>query len=194
MKHTLAIVVFLVTALWVGSALAGGFHPSRVKLLIHGEQELEEGRTALLYNFIPSPNLKTGFHPLAYVSLQAKPFKWLSLEPTLGFNFSAEEPIFSMHVALQTEKFWSWTDLEYRIPSKAGYCFSQVEMKVSDWFHTGFEAEGWGVFKDASSWSYGGGPNMLLRMGKIGVDFALHARHLDDRTAPEFYLRTHLFL
>ena len=194
MRRRLLIFVFLTLLCGSGTAFADGFHPSRARLLIHGRQELKQGRTALQYHFIPAPNLSAGISPLAYTGFEVKPVRWLALEPALGYNFSAEEPVFSLRVTPKIGRFWSWTDLEYRRPSGCGYWFSQAEIKVRDWFHTGIEGEGWGVIGDSGSWTYGAGPDILLRFGKLGADIALHARYLDGRTAPEFFLRTHLFL
>jgi hypothetical protein len=190
----ITFVAVLITALWAGTALADGFHPSRTRLLFHSKQELKEGG-ALLLHFLPSGNLSAGVLPRAYFSYQHKlGAEWFKLEPTLGYYFPDEEPIFSVRFAPEVGRFWSWTDLEYQRPSGSGYWFSQVEMKARDWFHTGFEGDGWGVVGDGDSWSHGAGPNILLRFGKMGGDFALHARYLEGQTAPELFLRIHVFL
>ena len=194
MRRRLLISIFLTLLLGSGTALADGFHPSRIRLLIHGRQELKQGRTALQYHFIPSADFSAGIFPRAYMGFEVKVFDELTLEPTLGYNFSADEPIASLRITPKLGRFWSWTDLEYQRPSGCGYWFSQVEMKARDWFHTGFEGEGWGVVGDGGSWSHGAGPDILFRFGKVGADLALHARYLNGRTAPEFFLRTHLFL
>ncbi len=170
------------------------FHPSRARLLFHGAQNIDNV-AQLRAHFIPSGNLMNGLSPLVFLGAGMKPADWIDIEPALGWTFGNNEPILSLRLCPAFGKFYVWADAEINLPSKNGYWFAQADYKILDWLHAGIESEGFGGnYEDGSSWSHGGGPNVLLRLGKMGVDTALHIRDLDHSVRPEFLMRFHVFL
>ena len=169
------------------------FHPSRARLLVHSEYDVND-ETHLRVNFIPAGNLLAGIAPLAYLGLGWQATSWLDIEGTLGWCFKANEPIVSTRLTFKIDDFYSWIDLEIQLPGESGYWFAQAEYKLLDWIHVGVEGEGWGSYIGETPWSNGGGPNLLFRLGKVGLDLALHVRELGDSVKPEFFARVHLFL
>jgi hypothetical protein len=193
MKHLLIIAILLTIPY---SAKAETFHPSRVRLLVHGSYQLNEV-LQLQAHLIPAGNLLAGLAPISYLGVNYKPTNWLAIELDTGWNFKADEILFSVKPCLEYKKFWLWAEVDAQFPSYSGYWFVQVQYKITGWLHAGIEGEGWGNFSDSATWSHGGGPNLLFRLGKhVGVDLTIHARDLpndDIGVRPEFFLRTHLF-
>ncbi|MFA6130917.1 MAG: hypothetical protein WC730_01490 [Patescibacteria group bacterium] len=187
------IAFFLFFVLSSPQAYAGEtFHPSRVRLLIHGGYNVGE-TTRVQFHFIPAGNLLGELAPLGYLGLSVKPAPWLGVEPVVGWAWGPDEPIASIRLAPDFGPVYGWFDGEIRFPSYGGYWFGQMEYRVSKWLHTGIEGEGWGDFDDGG-WSQGGGVNVLGRFEKTGLDLAIHVRDIDSKVKPEFVLRFHLFL
>ena len=169
------------------------FHPSRMRLLVHGGYDLSE-TTRLEFRFIPAGNLLGELAPITLLGAKFKVAGWLLVEPYVGWKTASNEPLVSLTFNPSFDKLWAWTEVDVVFPSWGGYWFVQVEYKFAEWFHAGLEGEGWGNYKDAESWSHGGGANALFRFGKIGMDLAVHLRGLQGVVKPEFFLRVHLFL
>lgn len=190
------ILAVLAAAMFLSSVNARAddeFHPSRVRLLIHSDFQVND-EVHLRVNFIPAGNLLAGLAPLAYLGLGWQATSWLDIEGTLGWCFKANEPIVSTRLSLNFGDFYAWGDLELQLPGENGYWFLMAEYKLLDWIHVGVEGEGWGSYIGNAPWSNGGGPNILFRFGKVGLDLVIHVRDLNDSVKPEFFLRAHLFL
>jgi len=169
-------------------------HPSRVRLLIHGKVSLTES-VGLSGHFIPAPNLLGEVAPLTFLELNWTPVSWLTISPTVGWAFKPDEVIVSLRLNPKYKKLWGWIDMEVRPQSLAGYWFAQVEYQCLDWLHVGVEEESWGNFEEWEGFSHGGGPNILLRFGRFGIDLTVHARDISENgLGAEFFLRAHLFL
>lgn len=169
------------------------FHPSRVRLLVHGALALDD--TEIVYLFVPAGNLVGQVAPFAYLGLKQKPTRWLGVEGNGGWSFGDDEPIAALSLSPSFGSFWAWTLTEVQLPSTRGYWMVELEYRLRPWLHAGIEGEGIkGSFSGAERWSNGGGPNLLFRLGKVGVDLAIHARDKESDVRPEFFLRTHLFL
>lgn len=170
------------------------FRPSRVRLLMHASRPVKD-YGEFRAHFIPAGNLIGDNSPHLYLGYGWKPVGWLDVEPVAGWDFGQDEPIASVRLTPSYGRFYGWVDGEIQFPSHAGYGFVQVDYKFLPWLHTGAEAESWGDSDDGSTWSHGGGPNLLFRLGaKAGVDLAIHIRKQDDSVKPEFVTRFHLFL
>lgn len=193
-RACLWVFFLLLTFLFSMNVLANDtFDPSRVRLLMHGHHDFQND-TQLRIHFIPAGNLLGEVAPLAYLGYGFKLAKWLDVEPTVGWTFGNDEPIVSLRLVPNASDLWAWLDLELQPKTKNHYWFAQVDYKFFDWLHAGFEGEGWGDLEKSETISYGGGPNLLFRMDKVGFDFAVHGRRLNDSFKPEFVLRCHLFL
>jgi hypothetical protein len=188
-----ALTAFAAMMLLSISVQADDFHPSRARLLLHSEYQVnDEARVRV--NFIPAGNLLTEIAPLAYLGLGWQATEWLDIEGTIGWCFRGSEPIFSLRLSTNADDFYSWGDIELQLPSENAYWFLMVEYKLLDWIHLGIEGEGWGNCIDNTPWSNGGGPNLIFQFGRVGLDLALHVRDLNDSVKPEFFGRVHLFL
>jgi len=171
----------------------GDFHPSRVRLLLHGALDVSETLQPRVH-FIPATNLRAEITPVLFLGLGWQAWKHLNIEPVLGYHFGNESPILSLRLAPKIWRLEGWVDIEVQIPSWKGYVFANLDFKIlGKYLQAGVEYESWGDYTDSSSWSHGGGPNVLLRFGMLGVDLALHIRELEERVRPEFFLRVHLF-
>jgi len=170
-------------------------HPSRVRLLIHGNVPLTEN-VGLSGHFIPAPNLLGEVAPITFLEVNWKLASWLTISPTVGWAFKPDEVIASLRLSPKYKNFWGWVDMEIRPQSLAGYWFVQAQYQCLPWLHVGLEEESWGNFEEWDKFSHGGGPNVLLRFGQhFGIDLALHARDVPENgVGAEFFLRAHLFL
>ncbi len=189
----LVFIVILLSVLTYSSvAKADTFSPSRVKLLVHGTHEFSPEMNIAAHLIIP--NLRTGTAPNVYLEFNWTPTPYITVTPCLGWHFGKDEVITSVRLAPKYQNFWSWVDLEFNPKTKSGYWFVQAEYKVLSWMNVGAEEESWGDFHKFSSFSHGGGPNVLLQLSKyVWVDLALHARELNQVVRLEFYLRFHVF-
>lgn len=188
------MALFAATLLFTSTARAeDAFHPSRVRLLVHGGLDLNED-ARLEFRFIPAGNLIGELAPISYFGAKFKATDWLGIETYAGWAFKPDEPLVSLTLNPHIDNLWAWTEIDLRMPSYDGYWFAQLDYQILDWLHAGVEGEGWGNYESGSSWSHGGGPNLLFRFGKVGVDIAVHARELEDSVKPEFFMRAHLFL
>lgn len=189
----LALMVFLGSMLCSGKAEADTFHPSRVRLLLHGSYQFDD-TLGISGHFIPAGNLMGELAPLAYMTVDWTPTPYLTISPCLGWSFKPDEVIASLRLTPQYKDFYGWVDFEVRPQSWFFYWFAQAEWKATNWLHFGAEEESWGGFEEFTLASHGGGPNILFRFGQyVGIDLALHARHLDGNVKPEFFFRFHLF-
>lgn len=169
------------------------FHPSVVKMLAHGGVDL--GKVIRLdAMFVPSGNLVNGFYPSLYLGATLRATKWLDITANAGWLFTPDEPIVSLMLSPYVGKFWAFAELDVYTTSKSGYYFVEAEYKLTDWLHIGAESDGWGNYESGAEWDYGGGPNLLLRFGKIGLDFTVYSRKRGDLAAEEFQTRVHFFL
>jgi hypothetical protein len=199
-KLILSVLLILVVVFSLNNLFAQGFHPSRVRLLAHASAPLADSSDLdVRFHFIPAGNLIGGLAPIAYLGLGIKPTSWLDVESVLGWNFGADEVIGSVRISTNFKKIWSWTDFELRPASGEEYWFSQIDYQLTDIFHVGIEAEGWGNFLRLEESSNGIGPNFLIRFKQMGYDLAIHWRQKDDDDKkfvikPEFFLRVHFFL
>lgn len=194
MRVVVGMVIVLVSFASVASAQADEtFHPSRVRLIFYGETELSD-YVDLKSQFIPSGNLIGELSPWLFLGLGLEPSDWLKMEAHTGWVFGNDEP----HVAVMLNPHfgdaWAWMEMALQLPSLESYWFAQVDYQILDWLHAGVEGEGWGSYEDASSWSQGGGPNILFRLGNFGLDLAVHARDVEGTVKPEFVVRTHVSL
>ncbi|MFH1252713.1 MAG: hypothetical protein V1664_00045 [Candidatus Uhrbacteria bacterium] len=172
----------------------GAFHPSRVRLLIHGGVDIGE-KSQLQLDFIPAGNLLGEVAPLTHLGVNIEPVKGLGVKPVIGWAFGNDEPILAIQLSpVFADRIYGWGDVELQLPSQSGYWFAQADYELTDHIHAGVEGEGWGLFSDGSSWSNGGGVNLLGRFDKTGIDLAGHIRNLDGSTKPELVVRVHLFL
>jgi hypothetical protein len=169
------------------------FHPSRVQLFVHARVDIHED-TAFLFRLLPSTNLLDGVQPITYLGVMMGVIPELSIEGYTGWNFLSDEPLFSLSSSARVGKLWAWTELDLYGFSVGGYWFAQMECEFLSWFHVGVEGEGWGNFTDDESWNHGGGPNIILRFDRFGVDMAIHIRSYDMVTRPEFLMRVNIFL
>lgn len=188
------VVLVAVTFIFTSTARAeDAFHPSRVRLLVHGGLDLSKD-TRLEFLFVPAGNLIGELAPRTYLGAKLKVTDWLGVETYAGYASKPDEPLISFTLNPHFGRLWAWTKTDVQMPSRSGYWFAQLDYQLLDWLHAGVEGEGWGNYKSGSSWSHGGGPNLLFRFGKVGVDLAVHARELKDSVKPEFVTRVHLFL
>ncbi|MFA6027368.1 MAG: hypothetical protein WC752_00365 [Patescibacteria group bacterium] len=174
------------------SAMAQDFDPTRVRLLIHGSLEVKEN-VELRAHFIPAGNLLGEVAPILYLGVNFKPVEWLGFEPVVGWTFVTDEPIVSLRASPDFGLIYGWADIELNLPGLGGYWFVQADVRLLKWLHMGLEGEGWGSYY-TDFFSNGGGPNLLLRYGKVGVDLAIHAREVNDSVGPGFVIRFHTFL
>jgi len=169
------------------------FNPSVVKLFINGGIKLNDdvGLSAI---FAPSSDLVNGFNPSLYLGPTWHATKWLDTTVYAGWIFNTEDPLVSLALSPYIGQFWAFVMWDSYLRSESGYLFIQAEYKLTDWLHIGAEGDGWGDYKSGAAWAYGGGPNLLLRFGKIGFDLALYSRRLEGDAALEFQMRAQLFL
>jgi len=118
----------------------------------------------------------------------------LVVEPYAGWAFPTDEPLLSLPLNPRGDKVWAWTETDVQLVTGGGYVFVQAEYQFNDWLAAGVEGEGWGNWKDGSSWSTGGGPNVLLHYGQLGTDLAVQVRDNAGQVKPQFVMRFHLFL
>lgn len=187
---------FLMVFAALGSAHADTFADSRVRLLAHGHLDVgQNNRVALNCHFIPAGNLMGDLAPLAYFGAEFSAAPWLKIEPVIGWTFGGDQPIASVRFAPSIGRTWAWTDFEFQPIGHDSYWFVQADYKVSDHLHFGLEDEGWGNFDDTSTMSNGFGPDLLVRSGMMGVDFAVHVRPDESGDfKPGFVFRIHGFL
>lgn len=186
--------LFAAMFLFTSAAQAeNAFHPSRVRLLVHGGLDLNKD-VQLQAHFIPAGNLIGELAPYSYLGAKFQTSDWLGIEAYAGWAFGNDEPLVSLMFNPKFGNLWAWTETDVQMPSWDGYWFAQLDYQLLDWLHTGVEGEGWGNYESGSLWSHGGGPNLLFQFGKIGVDLAVHVRELKDSIKPEFFTRVHLFL
>ena len=190
-----AIVLLLSSLLPAGMTHADdSFHPSRARLLIHGHQDVSK-TTTIKSKLIPAGNLVNGIAPMFFLGVDHKLVEWLNVQSFAKWHSVENDPGVTLCLSPKFGKFWAWVDAEITYPDKGGYMFAQAQFKALDWLHTGFESEGWGNYKDGSSWSYGAGPNLLFKFGQTRLDVAAHYRHYPDgEKKPELFLRTQVFL
>lgn len=175
----------------IGSAQT--FHPSRVRLLMHGSYQFDD-RLGISGHFIPAGNLIGELAPLAYMTVDWTPTPYLTISPCLGWSFKPDEAITSLRLTPKYKDFYGWIDFEVRPQSWSFYWFAQAEWKATPWLHLGIEEESWGGFEQFAQASHGGGPNVLFRFGQnVGIDLALHSRWIGEDVKPEFFFRFHLF-
>jgi hypothetical protein len=187
MKKALLLLLFV-------SSLANAYasHPSRIRLLIHDAVKVDS-TLELRTHLIPSGNLVGEIKPLVYLGLGWRATTWLDIEPAVGWAFDNDEPITSLRI-MTLNKVWTWTDVELQSRTLSYYWFSQTNYNLTSWCQIGAETEGWGRMNSKDAFSYGLGPNMLLRFKQAGLDIALHYREMSKKTGSELVLRFHLFL
>lgn len=186
------ILGVLAVAIFMATSVQAENHPARVRLLIHGHKQVAEGIDLRAY-FIPSGNLVNGLAPLGYVGLSYQVNAWLNLEPTIGYDYTANEMIYSLRLEMDKGNFYTWADYEYIGGVDCSYWFVQTEYKVKPWLHVGLEEESWGSFAHSEDFSHGGGPNILFRSEHFGLDLAWHYREIENQSGTEFFTRVHLF-
>lgn len=191
-------VAFVLAALCApGKVLAEeGFLPTRVRLVVHGGHEISD-RLRLELRFVPAENLVAGrLAPLLYFGPVYKITDSFTLEGGVGWASSSDEPLLSVAPSLKIGPVWSWLSVDLELPSNQGYWFWQIEFDILPWLAVGGEGEGWGSFMQAVTWSNGGGPNVLVKLGGAGFDFAFHVRApaVGISPKPELFFRVHLFL
>lgn len=193
MTRSLIALVAMMLLLSSTARAEDTFHPSRVKLAVHGGYDVGD-KTRLEYRFVPSGNLIGELAPIAFFGTKFKTMDWLTVETYAGFAFKTNDPLFSLSFNPHVNKLYAWTEIDWRAVSHDGYWFAQAEYQVTPWFRTGIEGEGWGNFEKSASWTHGAGPNVLFRFGMVGIDMAVQIRDIKGDVKPQFYLRTHLFL
>jgi hypothetical protein len=195
------VVIMVIAFLLLGMASYAAELPARSRLTINGQTAISETpKIDLRMHFIPAGNLSAGvLAPLGFVGLGFKPFKWLDLEPALGYYFPSNEEIINLRISPSWQKFYALTDFRWRPDSDAAYWFGQVEYKALKWLQIGLEEESWGNF-DVDNITHGYGPNILFRDDKWGLDLAWHQRtYKKTLTVPEtsgieFFVRFHIYL
>ena len=194
-KIALLLIGFFFQAVHPATAAPLAKTPPRVRLALHAGQKLAP-KMKLVGHFLPSPDLMNGLAPMAYLELQLKPNKWLTVGPAIGYDFSARGAIIALRIAPQHKKFWAWGDFEWTAPQNLGYSFLQLQVKALQWLSLGAEYEFWGLMKDPKTWSFGGGPNIIFHLGKKFVfEIAVHFRKGQGQpTAYELITRVHVFL
>lgn len=199
MMQTVSFTALLLVGLGLSAADARAqapgqnfFHPPRVRLILHGKVDV--GSLQMVARFLPSGNLMNGLAPVLYAGVRAKPVSWLIVEMYGGWVFGPNKPMVSLTFNPKWKKWWAWTEVDVHIPTWGGYAWAQVQYQARNWVHVGVEYEGWGSYLDGSSWSHGGGPNVLFRLERFGLDVALHTRQLNGIVAQELFVRIHAFL
>lgn len=166
----------------------GSFHPSRVLLELTGTHQLTD-QWQLHGTLVAANNLVNGFAPKLFTGANWKPSARISGGVALGWSFMDNEPLLEFTLAPSSIHWYANLVWEIMLPSQTSYWLVQTEYRWLSWLHTGIEAEGWGQIGHKSSWSSGGGPNVLLRWDNFDLDLALHARDLHGTVRPEFSAR-----
>ncbi len=174
-----------------------GFHPSRLRLILHGSKKLND-RITLTARLIPSPTLRGTLTPLVFGGVKVRLGPSFTLAPQAGWSFIKNEPFLSLGLAFAARPLVLGLQVDYRFPSQQGYVFATAEVPVTDWLMVGVETENWGSLL-SPAWSCGGGPNLLFQLKQakslgVGLDVAAHIRSLEGQTQPEIFLRFHVFL
>ncbi|NQV00128.1 MAG: hypothetical protein HQ538_05270 [Parcubacteria group bacterium] len=191
MKRQLSLAIALFVIYFSANASAESM--SRIRLYIHGSQEVREN-IDIRGHLIPGADLMEGFAPMAYIGAGFRPIEGLDIEPILGWYFMDNEPVLGFLFNLEMWRVWWHVNFEASMPSGICYWFTMLDLRILDWFYVGIEGEGWGVLTDGSSWSNGGGINLIFRMERIEVDVAVHARSLEgELVIPDLLVRFHLF-
>lgn len=185
------LAVVLVTVCF--SADANAESMSRVRLYVHGSQEIHEG-VDIREHFVPALDLIGGVDPSVYLGIGIRPVEGLDIEPIVGWYFAGNEPIIGTLLSFQRSRMWLFVDFEVNIPSWFSYWFVMLDFQIIDWLYTGIEGEGWGILTDSSIWSNGGGINLIFRLERIELDLALHARVQEGEfIIPDFLVRVQVF-
>lgn len=188
----IALLIFFCSTLMLENFAQA--HPSRVRSFVHGTKGFN-GFLDLKADFIPSGNLlSTPLSPIGYLIADIKTFRWLTLQPAVGYLFNGDEAILSPRFGFNAHDFYIWALIEIRPQSMGSYWFAQAEYKLTGWLELGLEEESWGDFDEFSKFSHGGGPNILLKFGMLRVDLTVHGREMEENFGPEFFARFHLFL
>lgn len=191
MKKLTLVAVVLCVVCFSAKVWAEGM--SRVRLCVHGSQEISE-RIDIREHFVPSMNLVEGFDPFIFLGVGIRPIEGLDIEPIIGWHFVGNEPIIGVLLSFQRSRIWLFVDLEINIPSWFSSWFVMVDFKILEWLFAGIEGEGWGLLIDNSSWSNGGGFNLIFRLERIELDLALHARVQEgELILPDFLVRVQIF-
>lgn len=186
------ILAVMAVVMIMATSVRAETHPARVRLLVHGHKQVSEV-IDLRTHFIPAGNLVDGLAPLGYFGLAYQVNDWLNLEPAIGYDYTANETIYSLRLEAGQDKFYTWADYEYTAGVDVSYWFVQAQYKAKPWLHVGLEEESWGRFAQSEDFSHGGGPNILFRGKYWGLDLAWHYREIEDQPGTEFFTRVHLF-
>ena len=186
------VILAAIAVVLIAITVKAETHPARLRMLIHSHKPLVEG-IDLRAHFIPAGNLVNGIAPLGYLGLGYQVNDWLNIEPVIGYDYTANEMIYSLRLEAGQDNFYAWADYEYTAGVDVSYWFVQTQYKVNPWLHVGLEEESWGRFAQSEDFSHGGGPNILFRGEHWGLDLAWHYREINDQPGTEFFTRVHLF-
>jgi hypothetical protein len=192
MKNSIVILIVVTLTVLANDAMSQEIAPPRPSVSFVGGVDLSE-QTSFFGSFFPSTDLVAGLSPLIYVGVGWKVHDMLKLSPALGFDYLNNQPILSIRLSPNYNIFWGWFDLEWK-PDNGGWAFGQGEAKVFDWLSVGAEYEFWGAYDNLEGWSLGGGPNMVLELGDLGLEVALHYRDDGKQTNVEFVSRANVYL
>lgn len=187
LSATALIVMFLFTST---AQAEESFHHSQIKLFATVGLDHQEDKE-LRAHFATAENLN---NTRAFLGIEFKPAKWLAIEPTLGWFFGKSEPIASLSFVPVFGKFHGLMEVEFQLLSRDGYWSAQLDYQLFKWLYVGAEIDSVGNYEPDRHWSYSGGPNLLFRLDKFGLDLALHARETDHAIEPKFLMRIHFFL
>jgi hypothetical protein len=192
-RNVLLLSSFLVLSLW--STEARAFHPTRNRLLFHAARNLSEG-VGISGHFVPSGNLKSPLMPYTYIGLDVDVASWLTLSPVVGWAFGPDHAITAAWVYAHYDRYWFFGHFETRPQSWFYYVVTQAQVNIWDeWLVAGLEQETWGYAEKSGSLDVGGGPNLLIRLGKARLDLAVHFRDKPDHGLEgELNFRFHIYL
>lgn len=199
MRRVLMILVFMGLVFCSSSGFAQSqtdswFFPSRLRVLVHGGAPITR-QFSIKGLFVPSPNIaQEKLTPLVYLGIKWAPSIHFSMVGNVGWSFIGDNPFLSLMLDGGYGVFVTGTQLDYNFINHEAYSFTYADFIVLKWLILGAEFEAWGLWSDATAWSYGGGPNILFRFGKVGVDIAFHVRYVAGKVGGDLFLRVHLFL
>ncbi len=181
--------------LFIGPATANDWrHPSRMRLLFHGDLPLTD-ELKLDATFIPAGNLLGELDPIIYLGPNYQVWPALKVVPIIGWAYKPDEPILALQLFPEVGEFRSWIDIEWYLPSNRSYVFGFLQYQFFPWLRAGAEIEAWGNWTDHSSWTTVVGPDIRFIFYKkiLRIDLACQFRSLQGKWQPEFVSRIHLF-
>lgn len=197
LTHMLLLALFL-----PATASAKDFHPSKSRMIVHGWKKLGDNCedvpcNQLRSHVLPSPNLGAAqLKPIGYVGYAIMDTHFM-LEPAVGYFFATDQPILSPRAFIPLGNVWGFAILDWQPFSGEGYYFSQIEWKPQGQgpLMFGIESEGSGKWKDYDTWSYGGGPNILIETSHVTrIDIAGYIWcPSDEQCLPQVFVRFQLF-